>query len=346
MAVQHTRDILRDEAIKNDVSHRDAEKESVMAAPVPPRYSRETTLFNSVVEDPRFLAREAEWLTLSRKRARETKITPSNDKSLVNSDVTRDSACVLRVNVEGPKGEKGEYASPTACTFCKNTCELAHICQKCGIAAYCNLDCYRSDWHRHKFSCNLGRPTDATDYLVLACHTNEFPQEDEVAKQYGFMCFASGNNRWRLFELYRRLVIQCGIDEQELRSAVELNRLKEMLTVRCFQAGDPIVLSDMKWLESEEGFGANGEGLGPTVLFEAAREELLSPDERKVPIVELQPPEKREALVFYAQVRNGFKPDVDEDNWISLGFCTAVEPESEQRLAWAYGLLVGRCRFR
>ena len=28
---------------------------------------------------------------------------------------------------------------------------------------------------------------------MLACHTNEFPLGDDVANQYGFMCFASGN---------------------------------------------------------------------------------------------------------------------------------------------------------
>jgi hypothetical protein len=54
-AVRHLRDTLWDEGIKLDVSHQDAEKESVMAVPVPPSYGRKTTLFNSIVEDPRFL---------------------------------------------------------------------------------------------------------------------------------------------------------------------------------------------------------------------------------------------------------------------------------------------------
>lgn len=180
---------------------------------------------------------------------------------------------------------------------------------------------------------------------MLACHANEFPLEDDVANKYSFMYFASGHDRWRLFRLYRRLVVDWSIDEDELRSAVEQNRLKEMLTFRCLQTRDPGMLRDMQWLKSEEGFGTKGKGPGLAVIFEAAQRELLSPDEKLLPIVELQPLEKRKALVFYAQICNGFMPDVDEDNWISLGFCTAADPESEQQLASAYGSLIVRCSF-
>lgn len=61
-AVQRIRNILWGEGGR-DVTHMDAEKESQMAAPVPPRYERYSTPFNSVVEDPRFIAREVEWLS-------------------------------------------------------------------------------------------------------------------------------------------------------------------------------------------------------------------------------------------------------------------------------------------
>ncbi|KAM6488277.1 hypothetical protein HDV62DRAFT_347456 [Trichoderma sp. SZMC 28011] len=333
-AVQCIRDSLRN---MDEASHRDAEKESMIAAAVPPAYARTQTIFNSTVEDPRFLAREAEWFTMSHKRNIEAK----SEISIVNSEAMWDITNISRAIAEGPKSED---APPTACTFCKNSLELAYSCKKCGVATYCDLDCYNSDWYRHKFSCSLGRPTDPTDYLVLACHTNQFPQEDDVIKQYGFLCFTSGCCRWRLFKLYRRLVTKWKVDEEELRSAVELNRLKEMLTTRCSQTGDPVMLSDMKWLESEEVFRANGEEPEITA-FDEAQEQFLSPQDRKIPLVELQPPEKRQALIFYAEISNGFMPDVDEDNWISLGFCTAADPDSEQRLASAYKLLVEQCSF-
>lgn len=186
---------------------------------------------------------------------------------------------------------------------------------------------------------------DATDYLVLACHTNKFPMEDEVARKYGFLCFSSGTDRSQLFALYQNLVTKWGLDEDELRSAIKLNKLKEMLISRCSQTRDPVMLDYMRWLESEEGFRVDGKGPDLSVLYDALREELLSPIERGKPIMDLQPREKKMAFVFYGQIRNGFLPDVDEDNWLSLGFCTTPDPESTQKLAYAYGLLVSRCLF-
>ncbi|KAH9216732.1 hypothetical protein DL95DRAFT_495683 [Leptodontidium sp. 2 PMI_412] len=331
MAVQRLRDILREETTK-EVPHMDAEKESVIAAPIPPRYRKVTTIFNAVVEDPRLPGREAEWISAFRRSGSEI--------GSVAQSYSHDKASAPKGDTESPK-----IANPTACSFCKVTGELANTCTNCGIVAYCDINCCHADWYRHKFSCSLGRPIDVTDYLVLACHTNQYPQEDDVAEQYGFMCFATGKDRSRLFELYRRLVIEWNIDEEELRTAVKQNRLKEMLTFRCGQTGDFVMSSDKQWLEGQEGFRVNGKSQGLTTIIEAAQEELLGSDERKLPFTELQPPEKRSALLFYIQIRNGFKPDVDEDNWISLGFCTAPDAISEDRLCSAYESLVGRCTF-
>lgn len=62
-AVQRLKHMLREGATEK-VIHRDAEKESVMAVPIQPKYKRKTTIFNDIVEDPRLLAREAEWFSI------------------------------------------------------------------------------------------------------------------------------------------------------------------------------------------------------------------------------------------------------------------------------------------
>lgn len=257
----------------------------------------------------------------------------------------QDESGLEQVPTKVEQSKKCQSTIPIACASCRENCEPGYSCKKCGVTSYCSCDCYHSDWYKHKFSCNLGRPIDATDYLVLACHTNEFPMEDEVAKKYGFLCFLSGTDRSKLFLLYQKLVIEWSIDEDELRSAIKLNKLKEMLIFRCFQTGDPVMLGYIRWLESEEGFRVDGEGPGLGVLFDALREELLDPIERRKAIIDLQPREKQMAFVFYGQVRNSFLPNVDEDNWVSLGFCTTPGPASTQELASAYRLLISRCLF-
>jgi hypothetical protein len=48
---------------------------------------------------------------------------------------------------------------------------------------------------------------------------------------------------------------------------------------------------------------------------------------------------------LYCQVLNGYMPDADEDNWISLGFCTAPDQEDASRLGHLYKSLIERCKF-
>lgn len=59
----------------------------------------------------------------------------------------------------------------------------------------------------------------------------------------------------------------------------------------------------------------------------------------------MEPREKLEAYVFLCQIRNGYVPDADEDNWIYLGFCTARDGDEIQQLAKLYRVLVDRCEF-
>ena len=220
----------------------------------------------------------------------------------------------------------------TACLSCKATRYPGHTCKHCSTTAYCSDDCYRADWYRHKFACKLGRPVDATDHLLLSCHTGQIPTDDDVVKQYGFESFDTGWERWNLFQLYRRLVTQYDVEEEELRSAVVQNRLKEMLVFRCMQTRDPDLRRKQQWLASQEAFGVNGKGPGFSTILRAAQHQLLDADEKEAAFMSLRPEEKRDALLFYAQIRSGFKADADDDNWISLGICTAEDEEPELRL--------------
>ncbi|KAI3571264.1 hypothetical protein IWW34DRAFT_710074 [Fusarium oxysporum f. sp. albedinis] len=333
MAVFRLRDILREE-VKKEMAHMDAEKESVIAAVIPPKHEKEADIFNKVGKDPKLLSREAEWLSSF------GRLAVDNTGLGVTSNSGQDSTDAPRHHAESSK-----LSDPTGCPFCREAGELTYRCPKCGSATYCDIECYRADWYQHKFSCALGRPIDPIDQLVLACHTNMYPEEEDVARKLGFMCFISGTGRSRLFELYRRLIVDWGVDENELRAAVEQNKLKEMLIFRCAQTTDPSMLSDTNWLKTEEGFEVNGEHGGLITLIEAAQEELLSADDRKLPLAQLQPVEKGKVLLFYVQISNGFRPDADDDNWISLGLCTAPDAVSENQLCSAYASLIQHCTY-
>ncbi len=56
-----------------------------------------------------------------------------------------------------------------ACTCCYNAgATKMQFCGKCRVAAYCNAECQRSDWQRHKVGCNtLGDLRDLTKNSLL-----------------------------------------------------------------------------------------------------------------------------------------------------------------------------------
>lgn len=67
-AVFRLRDILRED-VKKEMAHMDTEKESLIAAAIPPKHEKEADIFNEVGKDPRLLSREAEWLSSFRRFA-------------------------------------------------------------------------------------------------------------------------------------------------------------------------------------------------------------------------------------------------------------------------------------
>jgi hypothetical protein len=95
--------------------------------------------------------------------------------------------------------------------------------------AYCDTDCSKRHWPTHKYHCRLARPLDETDNLVLACRKNEFPKDDEVVANFGFAHVAMATDRLRLFAIYCTIVERAGVDDDELRAALQTDKLREFL---------------------------------------------------------------------------------------------------------------------
>ncbi|KAJ6156347.1 hypothetical protein N7497_005232 [Penicillium chrysogenum] len=204
--------------------------------------------------------------------------------------------------------------------------------------------CQNLHWLEHKYSCRLGRPLDEADDFILMCARKEFPADDLVAKAFGFLYFASANERKRIFHIYCQLVNSYGVTEDELREAWRSNKLKEFLLFRGSQVSSPTVQREIRWLHQHDGFAAGA----VRDLNEDLKSQLhlVEPKDRKIPFDEWKPREKLEAYVFFYQILNGFVPEADEDNWIFLGFCTARDHDGVKMLANLYKVLISRCKFQ
>ncbi|KAI3010460.1 hypothetical protein CBS147346_1673 [Aspergillus niger] len=194
-----------------------------------------------------------------------------------------------------------------------------------------------------RFDCSLGRPIDEVDYFIIACKTEELPKDDDVAKAFGLLYFTSAADLQRLFRLYCRLVNEWGVEEDELREAWQQNKLKEFILFRSSQIPSSLIHAESHWLSQQNGFAAN-KITDFNVVFESQKH-ILKREDQQVPYEKLKPREKLEAYVFLCQIRNGYVPDADEDNWIYLGFCTARDGDETQQLAKLYRVLVDRCEF-
>jgi hypothetical protein len=139
------------------------------------------------------------------------------------------------------------------------------------------------------------------------------------------------------------LVNEANVGDEELREAWRKNVLRKFILFRCYQMRREDAMADVCWIRQHESFGANVCTDFVEAILNSARR-FLSPEDRELPFTQLSPLEKRQALTFYGLILNGHHPDADEDNWISLGFCTTANDDETSRLKYAYATLIQQCR--
>lgn len=181
------------------------------------------------------------------------------------------------------------------------------------------------------------------DRSIIACQTHELPKDNDVAKAFGILYFTSAADQQRLSELYCSLVNDWGVGEEELRDAWQQNKLKEFILFRSSQIPSTWIHNESHWISQQDGFAANKETDFNIVL--ESQKHVLKPEDQQVPYQLWKPREKLEAYVFLCQIRNGYNPHADEDNWISLGFCTARDGSETQKVAELYRELLDTCVF-
>lgn len=240
-------------------------------------------------------------------------------------------------------GEHPTNVDPTTCSYCKAQANSFVLCSRCDSGIYCNSACRKAHWWEHKFVCRLGRSIDVADYLVRFCQNRDYPQDNEVATVFGFRHFISATDRLQLFRLYCKLVNVGGVDDEELRKAWRNDELKEFILFRGSQLPPGIIKEELDWFRMHDRFAANSTTDFGQIL-DTARD-VLNSSEEDDPLNQLDSEAKQHAYMFYCQIRNGYVPDADEDNWLELGFCTAQGQSGLQRIAETYKALIERCTF-
>lgn len=351
--IQKLRDVLHEECDSEDNKQLAHIKESTISTPVAERQDTWSPFYRSI-PDPRLHSREIEWLS-----QRDIRVAGSHSQcakeSRANTDARKNPTDHDGLGAQPSDVADGEARPDTgvsepvpeinrpSCRQCGVWNDTLISCRKCYSVLYCDQACLKKDWIRHKFLCCLGRPLDVVDDFIRACHEETIPTDDDVAKAFGFCFFTSGVDRKRLFRLFCDLINKWGVSEEELRLAWKSHKLKELVQFRGLQVPCASIRNEVRWLVQQNGFGSGVETSWEAV-FETGRH-ILGPSDCTVRWYTLRPREKLEAYVFWCQITNGYMPDVDEDNWIFLGFCTASNASQTKRLAQLYGLLIERANF-
>jgi hypothetical protein len=153
------------------------------------------------------------------------------------------------------------------------------------------------------------------------------------------MHFTHAAERYRLFEIYCKLVNLGKVDDEELRNAQQNNQLKNFIQFRGSQIPPEIIDEDLAWFSSQQDFVA-GSLKGSSRVWQSMPELLASDG-----LDGLDPRQKERAALFYCQIRHGFGPGTDEDNWLLLGFCTAQSSSHFSRIGHFYQYLTWSCTF-
>jgi hypothetical protein len=122
------------------------------------------------------------------------------------------------------------------------------------------------------------------------------------------MHFTHAAERYRLFEIYCKLVNLGEVDDQELRNAQQNNQLKNFIQFRGSQLPPEIIDEDLAWFSSQQDFVA-GSLKGLSRVWQLMPELLASDG-----LDGLDPRQKERAALFYCQIRHSFGPGADKDN--------------------------------
>ena len=68
-----------------------------------------------------------------------------------------------------------------ACSYCHDAGRVEMRCSQCTVAVYCNAECQRNDWNRHKHDCTPHSPTEPADPVLERSPIHSAIEQGDVA---------------------------------------------------------------------------------------------------------------------------------------------------------------------
>ena len=259
------------------------------------------------------------------------------------------------LHTPSPKNVSDKAAEPVTahdqvkageCQVCERL--TIRTCSKCGRERYCSSRCEEQRSVPHAFTCNIGRPINTADLLKQDCIEDMLPEDPQVEEDFGFHRLYNTSDKKKLFGLYRRLCLNCGISAETIHKWQVDKTLVKM-----------IIATFSKIPQNKRGgyypwFLEHQYVLDGTMTYEEAQEDLvktydaearlhLSPSDRRKRREDLEPPSKRSAfLLLIMTLQGGYPHPAESGPYYDFGFCTCTNRNEESSLGGLYEeLLIG-----
>lgn len=239
---------------------------------------------------------------------------------------------------------------------CGETSDLKR-CSGCHKAWYCSVSCQKSLWVSHIFACKPRRPITTAHHLALAVVHDEFPQDTQTCKDYGFDRAFTPQDRSKLLGLYIGLMSPSiiGIPPRTVNDWRVRGVLVEEIKAAFYKLPAnnrggyfPWFLQNQHILNPSTAADSQLEDKRDAMYLRAWRftggAETDSPAEMRARIDDM-PQDRQSCHLFYTLLLSKWHPAPFHELWIPFGFCSCSCEEEEKNLARRYQILITKCTF-
>lgn len=219
-------------------------------------------------------------------------------------------------------------------------------CGKCGRDRFCSTSCERKMSGTHAFQCNIGRPLNTADYLILDCIRDEMPQDPDVLEDFGFNRLQPTGQR-KLLGLYIGLNY-LKVTSEELHGWRLSGTMVDNIVEKFSEIPEKNRGGYYPWfLKHKDLIFGPASSPGGTRADHSAQQLLdsvqqyLQPEDRGKSMDEIQPWSKRTALMMFAMAAQLCNPPPSLP-WLydAFGFCICRDEHEEGELGGLYYRLI------